>query len=327
MITSLQINLHLTDLINNNNCDVVFQHDCLHVADSVKKENPIHQIISYCLTSCPSKWNIQENNLDQKLTFAELYKQNITSQQLYLWSAPMDVIERYQFYLNLRATSDQSSSSSMAIQLFYNCTLLRFGPQCQYSLYMYESHHLSLNEIIDDFYKKEYEPTTLTCYTHLKCNRGSTSACLDWSEICDGHIDCLNDGIDEENCWQLEINECEDNEYRCDNGQCISNRFFHDDRNAFECLDLSDEIPSWSLATPFVGQPTFTNEDVICPWRYFDIQIKLTNSCVRKRNTLLGEIMLLDTPNSLSEHAGLHLNANFKFQMHSIQNVIISIRI
>ena len=46
----------------------------------------------------------------------------------------------------------------------------------------------------------EYELITLTFYTHLKCNRGSTLACLDWSEIDDGHINSLNDGIDEENC-------------------------------------------------------------------------------------------------------------------------------
>ncbi len=41
---------------------------------------------------------------------------------------------------------------------------------------------------------------------HLECNRGTNLLCLDWSEICDGHIDCLNNGIDEEHCWQLQIN-------------------------------------------------------------------------------------------------------------------------
>ncbi|CAF4660007.1 unnamed protein product, partial [Rotaria sp. Silwood2] len=236
---SPQINLHLTDWINANESHIVLQHDCLHLAAWIDEENDPYQIISYCMSECPSKWYIQKNNQDQNFAFAELYKLNITSEQLYLWSAPMGVIERYQFYLNLLLTSN-SLSSLMAAHIFYNCTSPRFGPLCQYSLDAYKSHHLTLNEIIHEFYLQEYEPITLTCYTHLQCDRGSISACLDWSEICDGIIDCRN-GVDEEPCWQMEINECEDNEDRCRNGQCIPTPFFHDDPNVFECLDQSDE--------------------------------------------------------------------------------------
>ncbi|CAF0823055.1 unnamed protein product [Rotaria sp. Silwood1] len=63
------------------------------------------------MSEWPSKWNIQKNNQDQNFTFAEFYKLNITSEQLYLWSAPMNVVERYQFYLNLLLTSNTLSSS------------------------------------------------------------------------------------------------------------------------------------------------------------------------------------------------------------------------
>ncbi|CAF0891325.1 unnamed protein product, partial [Rotaria sordida] len=125
VIGSPQINLHLTDEVIDNKTNVVFQHDCLYVPASIEKENNIHQIISYCLTEWSSKWNIEENNLDQKFTFNQLYEQNITSQQLYLWSAPMDVVERYQFYLNHISISNQSFF--MTTQWFYNCTLPRFG--------------------------------------------------------------------------------------------------------------------------------------------------------------------------------------------------------
>ncbi|CAF4961142.1 unnamed protein product, partial [Rotaria sp. Silwood1] len=183
---------------------------CLHVAAWIEEENDPYQIISYCMSEWPSKWKFQKNNQDQNFTFVELYKLNITSEQLYLWSAPMDVVEHYQFYLNLLLTSN-TSSSSMVTYMFYNCTSPRFGPLCQYSLDAYKYHHLTLNEIIREYYLHKYEPTTLTCYTHLQCDRGSIFACLDWSEICDGVIDCRN-GIDEESCWQFEINECEDNE-------------------------------------------------------------------------------------------------------------------
>ena len=191
---SPQFNLHFTDEINDNG-NIAYQYDCLHIAASIEIESDPYQIISYCLTEWPTKWNISKNNLDQKFTFSELYKQNITSQQLYVWSAPMDVVERYQLYLNDLLFSNKSSS--MSDQLFYNCTSPRFGSLCQYSLDIDESYYSSLNNIIHDYYQQEYEPKTLTCYNYLKCNRGSTLACLDWSEICDGYIDCLNDGIDE----------------------------------------------------------------------------------------------------------------------------------
>ncbi|CAF3557059.1 unnamed protein product [Rotaria sp. Silwood1] len=102
-------------------------------------------------------------------------------------------------------------------EIFYNCTLPRFGSMCQYEMTYY--------------HKYEYNPTNFTCYTHLQCNRGSFPICLDWSEICDGQVDCLDDKFDEEYCWQLEINECNDNEYRCTNGQCIPQSFFRDDSN------------------------------------------------------------------------------------------------
>ena len=50
--------------------------------------------------------------------------------------------------------------------------------------------------------------TNLTCYMHLKCDRGGPHICLDWREICDGRIDCLDGGLDELHCFDLEVNEC-----------------------------------------------------------------------------------------------------------------------
>jgi hypothetical protein len=47
--------------------------------------------------------------------------------------------------------------------------------------------------------------------------------CLDWREICDGKIDCIGDnsGIDEKYSEEMEMTECNENEYRCYNGaQC-----------------------------------------------------------------------------------------------------------
>ncbi|CAF3487162.1 unnamed protein product, partial [Rotaria sp. Silwood2] len=190
----------------------------------------------------------------------------------------------------------------MELQLFYNCTSPRFGPLCQYSFDNYEPYHSSLNEAIYDFDQHTYEPMNLTCYIHLECNHGSTLACLDWTEICDGHIDGLKDGIDEKNCWQLEINECEDNEYRCYNGQCVSKIFFHDDPHVYECLDRSDGSLNQGIVKNYLQcESTFVNEDVQCSLRNFPLIVMLTSSCALQRDTLLKKIVLLDRPNSLSE--------------------------
>ncbi|CAF3272097.1 unnamed protein product [Rotaria sp. Silwood2] len=172
----------------------------------------------------PLKFHIENNNVFPKFTFDELLKRNITSQQLYLWSSPIDVAESYQFYLNKLSTSNDIF---LETQVFYNCTLPRFGSMCQYEITYYHQNHLSLDEIIHDYYRTyEYNPYNFTCYTHLQCNRGPFPACLDWSEICDAQVNCLDEEFDEEHCWQIEINKCNDNEYRCTNGQCIPQSFF-----------------------------------------------------------------------------------------------------
>ena len=124
--THFQINLHLTEGISE---DEDLQHDCLRIPAYVQNDSQPYQIISYCMTELLSKFIIKQNNVDQKLTFMELDKQKITSEQLYQWSASIDLIENYQFYLN---QIKNSKKSSMETQVFYNCTFPYFGPQCQY---------------------------------------------------------------------------------------------------------------------------------------------------------------------------------------------------
>ncbi|CAF3712463.1 unnamed protein product [Adineta steineri] len=293
-----QINLDLTDGVSSSESDVVSQHDCIHVAASIENGIDPHQVISYCMSEWPSKWIIQRNNQDQIFTFYQLFQQNITSEQLYHWSAPLDIVERYQLYLNQFSNSNEFLS--MAMPLFYNCTSPRFGPLCQYSLDAYEPHHSSLNEIVSNFYFQKYLPTTLTCYIHLQCYENVSLACLDWTDICDGTVDCEN-GMDEEPCWQLEINTCEDNEYQCYNGQCIPIIFHRDNPNTFECLDHSDESDlKYVLSSLATDEPIFAYEDVTCPLRHTIHDVKLTSSCLRERHNLLLRLILFDAPKSVS---------------------------
>ncbi|UJR12030.1 hypothetical protein I4U23_016208 [Adineta vaga] len=301
-----QMNLYSTNELDANNSGIVFQHDCFHIPASVKKDSKTHLIIHYCLTEWPLEWTIEENSIDKKLTFADLYKQNITTEQLYLWSAPLDVMEHYEYYLNHLSNANQSAA--LAKQVFYNCTSPRFGTSCQYSFdsYIVKTNDSTLYEVIHEFYQQDYNPENLTCYMHLACNRGSKSICLDWSEICDGTVDC-QDRVDEGSCWELKISHCAQDEYECANKQCISQSFLHDGPHSFECLDATDEYlkirtNNFGLNQVVFGEPAFEEEDIICPIRYDSPSnlFRLTSSCTSKRNQLLGQLLFDSAPALIS---------------------------
>ncbi|CAF1535668.1 unnamed protein product [Adineta ricciae] len=247
-----QFNLYYTDLINKNS----LYHDCLQynsvnyvkvLGIDSRFPNP-YQIIPYCLRPfSEEEWVdtvIVHDNIVSNLTFDELKTMNVTGRDLLSWSASIDLVERYENYLN-----DLEIDSKF--DRFYNCTPLWFGTFCQFT---FDSDQLFDDIVEETFEKKDVEYigtspdiqshldiTNLTCYLHIQCNRGPSPMCLDWREICDGRIDCLGDGIDEMNCLQLEINECESNEYRCHNGMCIPEDFVNDHAYNTDCLDRTDE--------------------------------------------------------------------------------------
>jgi hypothetical protein len=115
------------------------------------------------------------------------------------------------------------------------------------------------------------------------------SVCLDWTEICDGQIDCLDGGFDEEQCWQLEINESEENEYRCKNGQCIPQSFYQDEDGA----DFSDETSaplSIKVFCEYNDPSSFACEDILGQ------NARVINSYVKKRTELLMKIIYSNSP-------------------------------
>ena len=312
-----RFNLDLTDWKNEIESDVALQHDCLHVAASIENENDPRQIISYCMSEWPSKWDIEQNSSVQSFSFAALFELNITSQQLYLWAAPMDAVEDYQDYLNRMLTS--KARPSLSSRLFYNCTLPWFGPLCQYSFDGYESYPLPLSDIVYHFYSKEYRPTTLTCYTHLQCNHSSRSGCLDWSDICNGEIDCMNDGVDEEYCWQVQINECQSDEFRCDSGECISKIFDKDYPYALECIDQSDELRTSNTAPKKVaGEPIFYFEDVRCA-KEIQNEMLFKGHCSVRRDNLNTQALFSNEPRFVRDDCWLAFRCHFNIPSASQQ--------
>ena len=171
--------------------------------------------------------------IDEKLpylTFIQLKTRNITTEQLYSWSTPIDLIEDYQIYLNTNVTS-------LSNKRFYNCTLPKFGLHCQYELIHFSWQYSSLYDLVKGFYSLADDVSLIsTCYMHLQCEHDVMSLCLQWTDICDGFINCL-DGIDEKDCWQLEINQCHEDEHRCQMGQCIPKSFAIDQSLISDCID------------------------------------------------------------------------------------------
>ncbi|CAF0915257.1 unnamed protein product [Adineta steineri] len=253
-------NLYNTDAMIND-----ISHDCfyLSITDESKlneKEYEVHQIIEYCIRTSikETEVNSNENSISSVVTFDELKKKNVTGNNLMEWSSPIDLIEQYEYFLQM----NKSSSN----EIFYNCTRPWFGPLCQYKFIVNRPFPKMIEKLNAD--RWTYVNAIFTCYMHLKCNRGSTYLCLDWREICDGKIDCLDGGEDEKHCLELDLNICEENEYQCRNGMCVNKIFLLDERYSFispECLDQSDEyLKNSETACNFI--PLFKCEDIMSPF-------------------------------------------------------------
>ncbi|CAF1132501.1 unnamed protein product, partial [Adineta ricciae] len=229
-----------------------------------KQARQEHQVIPYCRRNhfiANDQMIIPAKEITS-WRFDELNKRNISSQQLYKWSAHLDLVESYQAFRENRTDNEIDEAQT----IFYNCSLKqKFGRYCQYSLDVQRP----FQTILKDVFKKTYSlPSNGTCYVHLNCLRNNVSWCLDWSDVCDGKPDCWPDIIDEQHCEQLERNECAEDEYRCVNGQCIPEIFLLDETYVPDCLDGTDEQLSahqnfqkhcWTD-----GDPSFYCTDIKC---------------------------------------------------------------
>lgn len=210
-----------------------------------------YEVIPYCIRPFEEREddNIVDirGNVALNLTFDALKQRNISSQDLLAWSAPIELAERYENFLNL-------PNKTAALEIFYNCTSSWFGPLCQYTF----DSNKTIDQIVRETFlakeesgvdKTNIQVTNLTCYVHLECNRGPPPICFDWREICDGRIDCIGTGIDEIGCLKLEANECDENEYRCHRGMCVPREFLNDNSFNPDCLDRTDENDDNALKT------------------------------------------------------------------------------
>ncbi|CAM4867748.1 unnamed protein product [Rotaria socialis] len=204
-----------------------FYYDCLYYRDlgvllpSSRQSQYAFEMILYCIR--PSQLELTDAKFDRVIegnliSFEELHTNKITSEQLFAWPASIDIVEQYEAGKDFNFTK------------FYNCT-------CRRSVILYNTYtQLKTTEKLERFGNISY-----SCYTHLECDRGPVSMCLDWREVCDNHIDCWDGGRDEENCFLLELNECAEDEFHCKGGMCIPESLLHDDAFHPDCLEETDE--------------------------------------------------------------------------------------
>ncbi|CAF2069984.1 unnamed protein product, partial [Rotaria magnacalcarata] len=185
------------------------------------------------------KSNFCENQ-GEKHSFRDLVGQNIKPKEILGWHSSIEKVDMYAavFYNRSLITDDDEQFVCKCIQSG------TFGKYCEYKL-MHEKTFFSAT-INAQFEQKRSGDSwntqrygNILCYLTLEID--FNTLCLDWRDICDGYQRRFG-GVDEENCDKLEFNECENDEFRCTNGMCISEEFWLDGN--YDCMDWSDELPN-----------------------------------------------------------------------------------
>ena len=188
--------------------------------------------------------------------FSDLRSNGISvSSILHEWQSSIERVEQY-----VRFLRDDSQTDGYLCQCTDNSS---FGRNCEYQL----PHGESFPDVFawqrDERSfagRRLLNHIDILCYQTLNCDSGLL--CLDWREICDGIQQCMF-GYDEENCDLLELNICDDDEYRCMNGMCIPDEYFLDGQ--FDCLDWSDEMQDMTIKSCTQETASTRCDDHVCP--------------------------------------------------------------
>ena len=189
--------------------------------------------------------------------FSELQSKNISvGTVLHHWKSS---IERVDQYARFRRGDAPEWDGSL-------CECIQstsFGKNCEYRLPTGHTFDQTIEWQLmmrEKYSNQVQQHGDVVCYEMVGCDSGAL--CLDWREICDGVQQCMS-GVDEENCDLLEINRCDDDEYRCMNGMCIPDQFFVD--GEMDCLDWSDELQFKNDRQCYSERVSDQCDDRVCP--------------------------------------------------------------
>ncbi|UJR18744.1 hypothetical protein I4U23_005650 [Adineta vaga] len=182
--------------------------DCDAITRNCVAKRPMRAIATQCLKKRSNLSNIDESdkqcNEDGNYTFEELKSQEN-------WFGP---------FCQYEIVDPDEKNGFLRPPLFYIINE-QLTAQNRLSLYFDVIKNISLS----------------TCYEGIQCH---SIICLDWREICNGISNCEYGEDEPEECFQLELNQCQSDEYRCQSGHCIPKVFLVDFYP--DCMDQSDEM-------------------------------------------------------------------------------------
>ena len=279
-------------LYNTENGIDIQSYDCIYYTN-IKAEN--NETTPYCIRK---KENILLNrsftkaqtcqNSGQEWDFKILKTMNITQDEILKWNSSIEMADQYAAYLT-------NQNEELSNEKICNCSANTFGKFCEYTFFTENTFEKTIEYQFD--LKSKYRNGSqlwgnITCYTTLtNCYYGLR--CLTWQNICDGKQQCM-DGIDENHCEKLEYNECNDDEYRCEDGSCIPEQFWLDGQ--IDCADKSDEL--WIISYLIAGtycpltssefncdeSKDFGNEFACGDGQFVDDIFQFRSSCYNYRN-------------------------------------------
>ena len=207
--------------------------DCVYVRDPVELDRGGNHAgkVPYCRRPDIGDDFIKvTNNCEnggQLKYFVTLLEKNVQPFEVLEWTSNIEIADEYAvFYYN----NDSMIKPNEIEHFLCHCTRSgTFDKYCQYQLThganSFEASQISQVNIRSNYPSYHQQFGSIVCYKTLSCNSGLL--CLDWRDICNHEQQCEN-GWDEENCDRLEFNECEEDEYRCTNGMCISEEYWLD---------------------------------------------------------------------------------------------------
>jgi hypothetical protein len=204
------------------------KYDCIYVFDSVDSGHGGSKM-SYCRRQSVTRNMMRVTNKceheGEMKYFVDLFKEGIQPSEVLEWNSGIEMADEYAiFYYNNGSMIKLKEKQDFLCRCTHPST---FGKYCEYQL----THEANSFEESQRFQASILHPDSIehqlfgdiVCYNTLSCTFGTP--CLDWRDICNGEQQCEN-GWDEENCDKLEFNECEENEFRCDNGMCIPEEYW-----------------------------------------------------------------------------------------------------
>lgn len=188
----------------NRNCRVG-KYDCfVHFDTSMATMN-----MEFCRRPFNS-WHFVELSredrcLQQKQTFRQMRDDGISSIDLFVFFAPIDVIDRYQAFLE-NSSSFIGDKKEVEDDYFCNCSdsnLQAFGRNCEYRFgiistkdqrHIFSQMSKWFLTIIDvqerimlTTRSKKHLITSGTCYQGLpECHHIHPGLCIQWNQVCDG---------------------------------------------------------------------------------------------------------------------------------------------